>query len=176
MNARRWWLPSLGVGLWLIFFAGLSCSPWRAQLVSRDGDAALHWKLGAWMLDHYTVIRVDSFSHTHPEGIVISKEWLSELLWGAAGDALGWNGLVLLAALLITTTLYLLQRQLEEEGSNALTATVLTLLAACTCSMHWLARPHLMTHLLVVVFNWQLRSFHQDRLPGRVLFVLLLCI
>jgi hypothetical protein len=171
VNARRWLTPSLAVGLWMIFFVGLSCSPWRAQLVSGDGDAALHWKLGAWMLDQREVIRVDSFSHTRPHGTVISKEWLSELFWGAAGEALGWNGLALLAALLIATTLFLLQRQLEAEGSDALAATLLTLLAACTCSMHWLARPHLITHLLVVVFNWQLRAFQQDRMSGRMLFV-----
>jgi len=170
VNTRHWWMPSLRVAVWLVFFVALACSPWRAQLVSRDGDAALHWKLGAWMLEHREVIRVDSFSHTHPQKAVISKEWLSELFWGAAGEALGWNGLVLLAALLIATTLFLLQRQLEAEGSDALTATMLTLLAAWTCSMHWLARPHLATHLLVVVFNWQLRAFQQGRLSGRALF------
>jgi len=171
VNPRRWWLPSLAVALWLVFFVGLTCSPWRAQLVSGDGDAALHWKLGSWMLEHRTVIRVDSLSHTHSQGTVIAKEWLSELLWGIVGKARGWSGLVLLAALLIATTLYLLQRQLESEGTDALLATLLTLLAAGTCSMHWLARPHLVTHLLVVVFNWQLRAFQRGRFPGRMLFV-----
>ena len=39
---RRWWLPSLGVLLWLIFFLGIAYSPWRVRLISADGDASLH--------------------------------------------------------------------------------------------------------------------------------------
>lgn len=173
MNQRHWWLPSLGVMLWLALFVGLTCSPWRTTLISGDGDAALHWKLGDWMIEHQAVLRVDSFSHTRPDTPVVTKEWLAAILWGTAGDALGWNGLVLLAALLIATTLYLLQRQLEAEGSDTLTATLLTLLAAYACSMHWLARPLLFTHVLTVVFNWQLRAFQRGRVPARMLFACL---
>jgi len=39
--------------------------------------------------------------------------------------------------------------------------------------MHWLARPHLATHLLVVVFAWQLRWFDRDRITTRRLLILL---
>ncbi|MGD0651462.1 MAG: hypothetical protein ABSA97_10045 [Verrucomicrobiia bacterium] len=167
---RRWWLPSLGVMLWLVFFWGVSYSPWRVRLISADGDAGLHWRLGSWMSEHGEVIRVDSFSYTRPEGVVVSKEWLSELLWGAAGRCWGWNGIVFVAGLLIATTLYLLYRQMETEGTDGLTATLLVLTAALACSLHWLARPLLFTHLLVVVFNWLLRGFERRRVPEWVLF------
>jgi hypothetical protein len=170
MNGRRWWLPGLGVVLWLVFFWGVAYSPWRTRLISADGDAALHWRLGSWMSAHQTVIRVDSFSYTRPAGAVVSKEWLSELVWGAAGRCWSWNGLVLVAGLLIATTLYLLSRQLVAEGSDELTATLLVLTAALTCSLHWLARPLLVTHLLVVVFNWLLRGFDRRRVPAWVLW------
>ena len=167
---RRWWLPSLGVLLWLIFFWAVAYSPWRTRLISADGDAGLHWRLGTWMSEHGAVIRVDSFSYTRPAGVVVSKEWLSELLWSAAGRWRGWNGIVLVAGLLIATTLYLLWRQMEAEGSDALTPTLLILPAALACSLHWLARPLLFTHLLAVVFNWLLRGFERRRVPEWVLF------
>ena len=59
MNARRWWLPSIGMGIWLVFFLGL------------------------WLLHH----------------------------------------------------------ELLSEGSDLVLSTILVLLAALTCSVHWLARP-----------------------------------
>jgi hypothetical protein len=39
--------------------------------------------------------------------------------------------------------------------------------------MHWLARPHLATHLLAVVFAWQLRWFDRGRVTTRQLLILL---
>ena len=45
--------------------------------------------------------------------------------------------------------------------------------AMFACSMHWLARPLLFTHLLTLIFAWQLRWFTQERVPVRRLFVLL---
>jgi len=37
-------------------------------------------------------------------------------------------------------------------------------------SMHWLARPLLFTHLLTLVFAWQLRGFQQGACPPRQVF------
>ncbi len=91
----------------------------------------------------------------------------------AAGQWFGWNGVVLLAASLIATCFWLLHRQLLAEGCDAATATVLVLVAMLACSMHWLARPLLFTHLLTVIFAWQLRWFQQGRVSARRLFVLL---
>jgi len=73
------------------------------------------------------------------------------VLFAAAGDALGWNGIALLAAVLIATCLWLLHRQLLSEGIGLLPATALTLVAAMAGTVHWLARPHLFTLLLTVI-------------------------
>jgi len=170
---RRWWLPSVGVSLWLVFFLVLSLSNWREVLISADGDPCLHWRIGNWMIEHHAVIRADQFSHTRFGAPLITKEWLSEIVFAAAGNLLGWNGFVLLAAGLIATTLWLLHRQLIAEGNELLLSTALTLAAASACSSHWLARPHLATHLLTVVFAWRLHAFSQGRLAARRLAVTL---
>ena len=173
MNARRWWLPSMSTAIWLIFFLGLCLSNWRLVLISADGDPCRHWQQGNWMIQHRAIISHDPFSHTRAGDLMVSKEWLSEVLFAAAGNALGWNGVVLLAALLIATMLALLHRQLLAEGSEILISTLLVLLAAAACTNHWLARPHLFTLLFVVVFGWQLRSFDRDRVRPRKLFACL---
>ena len=171
MNIRRLLLPSLSTWVWLLFCLGLSLSNWRLVLINGDGDACLHWRIGHWMIEHRTVIRTDVFSHTRAGAPLISKEWLGEVLFAAMGDALGWNGIVLLAAALIATTLWLLHRQLLAEGNEPLLSTALTLVAALSCSAHWLARPHLFTQLLAVLLAWQVRWFDLGRLRAQPLLL-----
>src|ERR1019366_7175633 len=105
----------------------------------------LHWRIGNWMLEHQRVIDAEYFSHTRPGAPMISMEWLSQLLYATAGNALGWNGFVLVAAALIATTLWPLYRLLLAEDCDQLLAVLLVLLAALAMSHHWLARPHLVT-------------------------------
>jgi len=163
LNTRRWLLPSLGTTIWVVVLLALCLSDWRLVMINADGDPSLHWRIGQWMVEHRSVIRADQFSHTRFGAPLISKEWLSEVIFAVANDRLGWNGAVLVGALLIATTLWLLYRWLLAEGCEPLLATGLVLLAALASSHHWLARPHLITLLLTVVFAWRLRIF--DRNP-----------
>ena len=167
MKTRQFWLPSTSVLLWLIVFLVLTLSDWRLVMISADGDPSLHWRIGDWMLEHRQILRSEQFSHTRWAAPVISKEWLSEIMFAAAGKAAGWNGIVLLSAFLIATTVWLLHRQLLAQGTEVLLATALVLLAAFACSAHWLARPHLVTHVLTVIFAWQLRSLEAGEVSGR---------
>jgi hypothetical protein len=166
MNARRWLLPSLGTMIWLVVLLVLCLSDWRLVMINADGDPSLHWRIGHWMIEHRAVIRVDQFSHTRFGAPLISKEWLSEVIFAAANDRFGWSGAVLVGALLIATTLWLLYRWLLAEGCEPLLATGLVLLAALASSHHWLARPHLTTLLLTVVFARRLRAFDGDPKAG----------
>jgi hypothetical protein len=168
---RQWWLPSLTQFLWIAFFLMILLTGWRQVLINVDGDPCWHWRTGSWMLEHRAIMRSDLFSYTRDGAPFVTKEWLSEALFAAAGNRLGWNGVVLVAALVIATTLTLLHHQLLAEGSDALLSTALVLLAAMACSIHWLARPHLFTLLLVVVFAWQLRWFDRDRVKTWQLFL-----
>lgn len=164
------WLPSVGFILWFTFFIGLGClSP--QVLIGGDGDSCLHWRVGNWMIEHRTIIRQDPFSHTRSGAPVVSKEWLSELVSAATGNLFGWPGIAFLTAASIATTIWLLYRQLLSEGSNALVAAALVLLAGYASSMHWMARPHLVTHLLTVVYCWRLRAYEHDRISRRQLLL-----
>lgn len=168
----REWLPSLSVMIWIALFLGLNLTSARIVLISADSDSALHRRLGEWMLQHRAVVREDNLLHTH-QGPFVSMEWLSDVLFAAAGRVCGWNGIVLIAATVIATCFWLLHRQLLADGCDAVLATLLVLVAMLTCSMHWLARPLLFTHLLILVFAWQLRWFGQGRVSARQLFLLL---
>ncbi|MGD1019185.1 MAG: hypothetical protein ABSA12_07680 [Verrucomicrobiia bacterium] len=167
---RKWWLLSLSQFIWVVFFLGIMLTDWRQSLINADGDPCWHWRLGDWMIEHHAILRHDLFSHTQPGAPMITKEWLSEVVFAAAGNALGWNGVVFVAAVLIATTLALLHWQLLAEGNEILLSTFLVLLAALAYMIHWVARPHLYTLLCVVIFAWQLRWFDRDRVSARQLF------
>ena len=170
---RRWWLPSITTVLWLVFFLGTILSPNRAMLVASDSDPCWHWQQGNWMLQHHAVLRTELFSHTRGGAPLVDLWWLSEIVTAVAGNWLGWNGIVLVAAVLCATSVWLLHRQLLAEGNEIVLSTVLTLLATAVCAIHWLARPHLATLLLVLVFAWQLRWFSRGRTTTCQLMLLL---
>ena len=166
------WLPSLSAMIWITLFLGLSLTSARVVLISADSDPALHRRLGEWMIKNRAVVREDNLLYTH-HGPFVSMEWFSDVLFAAAGRVAGWNGVVLIAATTIATCFWLLHRQLLADGCDAMLATVLVLVAMLACSMHWLARPLVFTHLLTLVFAGKLRSFQRGRAPARQLFLLL---
>ena len=96
-----WLTPSLTQWLWLIILLILLAQPWRTMMVASDGDACLHWRVGEHMLETgHIPIRTDVFSHTRFGQPIVSKEWLSEIIFAVAGRLAGLYGLVVVAALL----------------------------------------------------------------------------
>src|SRR5271154_1039231 len=111
-----WLMPSLTQWLWLTILLILLAQPWRTMMVASDGDPNLHWRVGEYMLETgHIPIRTDVFSHTRYGQPIVSKEWLSELVFALAGRRAGLYGLVVVAALLIATTFALLHRQVVRE-------------------------------------------------------------
>ncbi len=163
-GSRRWWLPSVTAWLWLMLVAVLLTEPWRTVLISADGDPLMHWACGEWMLAHRQLLDRDVFSQTHAGAPIISKEWLAQLVFAGGGRAGGLLGVAVVGALLVATTFALLHRQLLREGQDLLVATGVTVLAAWAASAHWIARPHLFTLLLLVVWNGELRREDSRRL------------
>ncbi|HVM61465.1 MAG TPA: hypothetical protein VMV72_11430 [Verrucomicrobiae bacterium] len=174
MNPRYRWLPTIGLSLWLVFVLGLTLSPWRLVMINADGDTCLHRQIGNWMIQHRAIMRADPFSHTHASAPIVTMEWLSELAFAIAGNALGWNGVTLLSAMMIAASLWILQRQMLSEGSDVIVATALALLAGDACSMHWLARPHVVSFVFLAWFGWQLHAFERGAISPRQLLVRLI--
>lgn len=155
-------MPSLTQWLWLALVLVLLSPWWRTAMVGSDGDACFHWRVGTWMLQHREILRQDVFSHTRLGAPIISKEWLAELIFAGGGEALSLYGLCVVTALVIATTFALLHRQLLRDGNDPLVATVIVLLAAWASSGHWLARPHVFSFLMVVLWHGELLRFERE--------------
>jgi asparagine N-glycosylation enzyme membrane subunit Stt3 len=64
---------------------------------------------------------------------------------------------------LLTIAYGLLYRVMARRGADPLISSVMTLLAAICCIVHWLARPHLFSILLLVVWLALIESYRRRR-------------
>lgn len=121
------------------------------RLVNGDGDLPRHVRLGSYMLDHRALVREDFFSWTKAGEPFVAFEWLSEVVYASVYQLAGLAGVAIFAGLLLAFTYALVTRFLLKRGVDPFLAYCTGTLAAVLGGLHWLARPHLVTFLAVVV-------------------------
>ncbi|HYM12077.1 MAG TPA: hypothetical protein VEU62_15185 [Bryobacterales bacterium] len=152
------WVPSLteivfvSVMLWL-FLAGAG-----PVTLLGDGDTGWHIRTGEYILAHHSLPNQDLFSFSKAGQTWYAWEWLSDVVFALVHKAGGLIGVVLLAGVLIASTSALLFRYMLWQGSNMLVALLLMLVASSASTIHWLARPHLFSYLLLPVTVWLLEA------------------
>lgn len=118
-----------------------------------DCDTGWHIRTGEWILANGRAPQQDLFSFTQSGKDWFAWEWLWDVIFAKLH---AWGGLalvVLVSVALIAVTFTLLYR-LTLRRSSPLVAVAVTMLAAAASSIHWLARPHLVTLLFAVIFYW----------------------
>jgi len=132
----------------ILLFGGLR----GVRTLLSDGDTGWHVRVGEWILAHGQVPRQDMFSFTKPGQPFFAWEWLWDV--GAAWLHQRWGlaGVVFASLFVIALSIVLLYRLVYRRCGNPLVSITLTGLAAAGASVHWLARPHLLTMLLMMVF------------------------
>ncbi|MDQ6664520.1 MAG: hypothetical protein M3Z23_09010 [Acidobacteriota bacterium] len=117
-----------------------------------DGDTGWHIRTGEWILRNGRVPHADIFSFTKPGQPWFAWEWLWDVAFAGIHKHGGMAAVVLINILLISFTFALLFRLVRRKCSNDWISIAVTMLAAIGSSIHWLARPHLVTLLFVVIF------------------------
>ena len=135
-------------------------------LLNSDGDTAQHLAMGHLILNG-GIPHTDIISHAHFGQPFLDWEWLADVLFAATENLLGLNGVAILAAALIAGTLYLLGRWAMARGLHPVPALLLGMLAAVTSEIHWLARPHLFSFLLMLVVLYLLEAYRTARIGVR---------
>ena len=157
-----WWKPSFAdifvVALVVWTFAS---GPYGWASLLADGDAGWHIRVGEMILDSGSVPRVDPFSFSKPGQPWFAWEWLSDVGMALLHRAAGLKAVVWFSGVLIAAFAGVLLRYMMWKGSNAIIALALTLIAVGACSIHFLARPHLTTLLLIPITAWMIEA---DRL------------
>ncbi len=117
-----------------------------------DGDTGWHIRTGDWIRAQGQVPHQDIFSYTMPDAPWYAWEWLWDVAASWAHQHWGLAGVAIPSLFLICLTFGLLYKLVLRQCANPLLAIGLTVLATSGSTIHWLARPHLVTFVLTVVF------------------------
>jgi hypothetical protein len=130
-----------------------------------DSDTGWHIRAGEWILKTGRVPATDLFSFTKAGQPWFAWEWLSDVLMALIHRNFGLAGIVLASLLLLGATSICVYRSTLAESGHRVIAIVLTGLAMSASTIHWLARPHLVTPLFASVFCWALNRTERKRRP-----------
>jgi hypothetical protein len=134
-----------------------------AKSMLGDGDTGWHIRTGEWILANGRVPRQDMFSFTKPGQAWYAWEWLWDVCFAWLYQHGAMASVVAASILVLCVTFALLYRLTLRHCSNPFLAIGATFLA-CVCSvLHWLARPHLVTMLFVVILLMMLERVYQGR-------------
>jgi len=129
----------------------------------RDSDAGWHIRIGESILTSREFPRSDPFSFSRPGRPWFAWEWLSDAVTGAVHRTSGLGGVALLYAVVIAAGVWLWFRLHWALGGNFLLACGMAPLLLSTCSIHWLARPHVESWLMLLAALLYLETRRPDR-------------
>jgi hypothetical protein len=144
-------MPSVADLLFAVLLFGLSAGA-LGRLLLRDADTGWHIRNGQQILVTHAIPRVDSFSATMSGKPWFAWEWLYDLGVALIHQALGLNGVVFYSAATIAATFALVMVLASGRGANLLVTLFLLVLALGASAVHFLARPHVLSWLLTVVW------------------------
>jgi hypothetical protein len=158
----RWALPSFADVFFLVLLCMLAFSPMSAGLL-RDADTGWHIRSGEMILATHAAPRTDPFSYTKQGEPWYAWEWMYDMVIAAIHHVSGLNGVVLFTAAVISMTFALLFRFILRRSGNLAVAAFLTLLAAAAAQVHMLARPHVLSWLLTLLWVETLYRFEEGK-------------
>lgn len=163
----RWLIPSLSDLFFLAILVWLFVSGgglgWSGLLA--DADVGWHIRTGETVLDTGRVPYVDPYSFSKPGATWFAWEWLSDVVYGGLHRMAGLKGVVLAAALMLSLFATTLVRRMVWRDTHLFIAMVVALLGVGCSTIHFLARPHVFTLLLLSVAVWMIEA--DRRAPSR---------
>ncbi|HTW56676.1 MAG TPA: hypothetical protein VMD99_00955 [Terriglobales bacterium] len=152
-----WVMPAAADLIFVGLLGGLVFTPLAVKLL---GDAGIGWHIrtGQLILATHAVPRVDVFSATAHGKPWFAWEWGYDVVVGWLESVAGLNGVVWFTAVVIAAVFGWLFRLLVARGTNFFVAVGLTLLAMSASTIHFLARPHVVSWLFTLAWFWMLDS------------------
>lgn len=148
-------------------FVLLVIFPHGASNLLGDGDTGWHIRTGEWILQHHAVPTVDIFSFTKTGQPWFAWEWGWDVLAALVHQWAGISGIVFSHVALLCTVSALLFQFTRKVCNNGLVALTATAVAMQLSTIHWLARPHLLSwlfFLLLLRVLWDAENGHPRRL------------
>ena len=120
----------------------------------RDSDTGWHIRNGQWILSHGMLPRTDPYSFSKPGQPWLAWEWGSDAVMGWMHGLDGLRGVASLFALLAAAAAWMWCRLNFAAGGDFFLTALLAAPMITTVSLHWLARPHLLSWLFALGAVW----------------------
>jgi hypothetical protein len=133
----------------LVFLAGMAAG-WRT--LNGDGDLPRHLVAGQVIVESGSIPRQDVFSYYYQGRTYVAHEWVADVIYYLFYRVLGMGGVVLLTAILIATTFFILYSALVAEHDERFVTLALVGWGVVCSYWHWVARPHLFTMLFLALW------------------------
>ena len=167
----RYVVPSAADLIFVLLVVAMCCSVVATRLLD-DAGTGWHIRSGELILSTRAIPRTDPFSVTMAGQRWFAWEWLYDALIAAVHSRLGLNGVVLFSSALIALVFTLLFRAILRRGAALPVALIFLLLSLGVSSIHFLARPHLVSWLFTLIWFEILDSYETDPASRRRLFLL----
>lgn len=161
-------VPSIADVFFLASFLCLSFSLGYKMLW--DGDTGYHIRIGDLMLEQRAILKHDAFLHHTPEMPFPPHEWLAQILMALIHRLAGLTGIVVFFAFLVSLCSCLMFRNLRAGNGNILLAALVAILATASTQIHWLARPHILSLVFLLIW-YDILDAYQYRNRNRLGFL-----
>jgi len=165
MNKSRkitsFFIPSIADIFFISLFLYLSFSVGKGLL--NDCDTGYHIRAGEYIIETLSIPKQDIFSFISPHLPWTAHEWLSELIMALVHRAFDLTGVVIFFSLIISSVYYLLFKILRKNNDDIIISIFIVLLVLTVSQVHWLARPHIFSLLLMVIWCYFLDEYQYNQ-------------
>lgn len=133
-----------------------------------DPDFWWHLKTGQFLVQTRSIPQTDIFSNAFAGKEWIAHEWLSEVLIYAIYRVLGFGGLIVTFALLITAGFAIAYRRCAQKAAHPYVAGAALVLGALAAAPTWGVRPQVFTFLLASIFLSVLYDYQDEVKRGSI--------
>ena len=160
-------LPSVTDLVFCLLLLSLASGPLTRRLLG-DGGTGWHIRTGQIILRTHAIPRDDPFSISTAGRPWYAWEWLYDSTLASVYNLAGLNGVGLLGALLIAASFTVLFGMMLWRDTSVVVAVLLLLLAASASTIHFFARPHVVSWLFTLTWFGLLDSSERAGRTGRL--------
>ena len=153
--------PSIAGIIFVSVFLSQALS--TAHGLLKDCDTGYHIRAGEYILETLSIPKHDMFSFLSPPLPWIAHEWLSEVIMAVIHNIFGLIGIVIFFSILNAFVYYCLFKILRSLKANVIIAAIVTIFVITSSQMHWLARPHIFSLLMVLIWYFLLDAYQYDK-------------
>jgi len=153
-------IPSIVDIIFISLFLLLAFSAGKDLL--GDVDTGYHIRAGEFIIKTFSIPRHDIFSFLTPALPWTAHEWLSEVIMAIIHKAFGITGVAIFFAFIISSVYYLLYKIIKTDQDNIILTVFIVLLVLISSQIHWLARPHIFSLLLIVIWYYLLDEYQYN--------------